>query len=287
MVKKSNRPYKYNSKSRLTSTSSFPFSSSSVKKLNESKKNLENTLTKFRIDDDFSQNKEILDNTFLEGRVDKGRKKDARGIISFWKKVCLAISIICAVVLIVLVSVNTVSRLLVNNGKNKETIIKNDKIDDNYLFVGDYNTMDFPFNDYGLDYHYVKSGRRDLTTADLLNNMKTLIYDYNPSVVFLEVGNVDVREGVNSNDIVNNYIEIVKLIKSNRPNAIICIESLYFNDEYDVSLINDKIKELCNDKDVYYIDVYSILKFNDYNDDYSLNSEGYQKLYERIKSILG
>ena len=50
-------------------------------------------------------------------------------------------------------------------------------IDDNYLFVGDFYTDKFNFDD--LDYHYVKSVDKDLTTEKLLNDLDKKIVNLN------------------------------------------------------------------------------------------------------------
>ena len=71
---KKNRPYKYNSKSRLTPNSqSFPFKVNSIK--NDVVTNLENTLTKLRIIEEVPEETELLDDGFLEGRYDRKEEK--------------------------------------------------------------------------------------------------------------------------------------------------------------------------------------------------------------------
>ena len=71
---KKKKPYKYNSKSRLTQDSqSFPFKVNTIK--NDVKTNLENTLTKLHIVEEPTLEKETLDNSFLEGRSDKKDEK--------------------------------------------------------------------------------------------------------------------------------------------------------------------------------------------------------------------
>ena len=71
---KKKKPYKYNSKSRLTPNSqSFPFKVNTIK--NDVKTNLENTLTKLRIIEEPVEEKESLDDSFLEGRFDKKEEK--------------------------------------------------------------------------------------------------------------------------------------------------------------------------------------------------------------------
>ena len=71
---KKKKPYKYNSKSRLTpNANSFPFKVNNMK--NDAIKNLENTLTKFRIIEEPIEEKEELDKT----RQEKGSQFGSLG----------------------------------------------------------------------------------------------------------------------------------------------------------------------------------------------------------------
>ena len=182
-------------------------------------------------------------------------------------------------------------------------------MDDNYLFVGDFHTNQFAFSNYGWDYHYVNSSRNDLTTHMLLNNMKGMVYDYNPSVIFLELGIVDLENGVSQEEILKNYGQIIDLIHSNRPNAVIFVESVYpINrsvNTYDDGIIDERVtneeirtlnqsfKSLAKEKGVRYLDVYSsISKREELNPQYTtngvyLNHNGYMEIYGLINNIVG
>lgn len=313
-MKKKNRPYKYNSKSRLTPNSqSFPFKVNSVKK--DVVTNLENTLTKLRIIDDSSEKKKPLDDGFLEGRVErKEEKKNKRkkevslarkekfiSVISVLRKLVLSVSAIGAIAFVAMIGFHFVSRQISLHHSTKNRIaLKENKIsshmDDSYVFVGDFHTSQFSFESYGWDYHYVKVGSKDLTTTDLLNHMKDMIYDYNPSVVFLEVGLIDLEQDVPEEQFIQNYGKIIDLISTNRPNATIVVESIYptsqeLNDE--VEKYNRSLKSLANEKQVHYLDMYSKLiqdgsLNNQYTDDgVTLNDKGYQVVQKEIINVVG
>ena len=368
-MKNKNRPYKYNSKSRLTNSNSFPF------KMNRSKvdpkKSLENTLTRLKIIEDDSKEIETLDDSFLEGRFDKKdekkikkkniflknrdnntkdkeeslidsepqiikveditkdieeskklqksqkEKKDKKifdfvSMIPILRKVFLSLSAICAIILVVLFAVNNLPRISngiisthnpVSRGKGSSN-----SLDDNYLFVGDFHTSRLVFSEYGLDYHYVNNGESH-TTASVLSNMKGNIYDYNPSVIFLELGLLDLDRGVSKNEIINNYKKIVQYIKSNRPNAVIYVESIYpinrdlssyrdgllskrvSNDE--INAMNGLLKSFAIENDVQYLDVHSVLVTNGVlnpkytNNGVYLNRNGYNAVLKEIKKVIG
>ena len=322
MKKKNNKPYKYSSRDRLTNTSSFPFKVSDVK---ETKKNLENTLTKLRIIEEVPKEEETLDNSFLEGRFDNKDKKksaekkhknssDKMKMISFFRQLFLSVSGVCAVLLIVL----CISNFMIHNysdwfSSQKETVEVSHKnsakpIDDNYLFVGDFHTSELPFQEYGFDYHYVNVGERSFTTNDLLGNMKKKIYNYNPSIIFLEVGMIDIEKNVSKEVFLDHYTRILNLIQMNRPYAEVYVESIYpinrdvkrnserlLGDKVNNSKINDynvSLKELCKEKGVHYLDFNAVLsKDNQLNSLYTddgiyLNQEGYKEVINIIKSVI-
>ena len=321
---KKNRPYKYNSKSRLTPNSqSFPFKVNSIK--NDVKTNLENTLTKLRIVEEPAQETETLDNSFLEGRFeeDKKKKKERKAIskeeflekVAFFKRLFLSVSAVCALILVILFASHFIREGFSNIYHSaRERIVVSDKnspnmVDDNYLFVGDFHTNQLSFDKLGLDYHYVKVSTNTLTTSELLSNMKSMVYDYNPSIIFIEVGIMDLDQGTSTEEYIHNYRKIIDLIQSNRPNAIIYIESIYpinksvsgYDDSLferkitntDINLLNSSLKSLAKDENVFYIDVNAVLsKKGDLNEDYTndgvtLNEKGYQEFYKEIKKVVG
>ena len=187
----------------------------------------------------------------------------------------------------------------------KDNVKKNNKIDDNYLLVGDYNIDKINFEDFDLDYHYVKSTNKGLTTRKLVDNMNDYVYKYNPSIVFLQVGIYDLSDKTDIKDIISNYEEIIDNIRKNRSYADICVESLipinrdsedfdgdFFNDELnndDIKEFNLKLKTLAEEKKVTYIDLYSMLESDgkldeDYSDDgIHLNDDGYRQMLKMVK----
>ena len=324
------KPYKYNSKSRLTADSqSFPFKVNHLK--NDLKENLENTLTKLRIIEEPQEEKKQLDNTFLEGRTDtkdlkkkKQKKKETEkekvveteevlSKISFVRKILLTISGVCACILIIFYLTSVVFpkiSYLFHVAQNRVVVVDrkaSNVIDDNYLFVGGFHTNRFNFQEYGWDYHYVNVSRNDLTTHMLLDNMKGMVYDYNPSVVFLELGIVDLDSGVSEEEFLENYRKIIDSIQSNRPNAIIFIESIYpmnpkmnssveFNSHISnemIASVNYDLKKLAKEKNVRYFDTYSVLsRKNELDEKYTedgvlLNRTGYQALFQEINKVVG
>ena len=321
---KKNRPYKYNAKSRLTPNSqSFPFKVNHIK--NDVVTNLENTLTKLRIIDDTQVKKESLDDGFLRGRADrkeenkKKKKKEVSlakreklvQLLSILKKIVLSISAVGAVLVLVMLGYHFIEKGISHYRQSKnQSVLSGNRmsvIDDNYLFVGDFHTKLFAFDSYGFDYHYVKEGGSNLTTSELLNQMKSTIYDYNPSVILMEVGMMDIDQGVPLDEFIDNYGKILDSITMNRPNAMVYIESIYpinqqlYDGDYiqnaisnqEIKAYNQALKTLAIEKNVSYLDLYSKLeKGNRLNSQYtddgvSLNQKGYQVVYQEIKSIIG
>ena len=325
---KNNKPYKYTAKDRLKKSSGFnqPKINTKPKK----KKSLENTI---KIDAERLNDMDLLDTSFLEGRVDssvtkpknsKKTKKEKNKLIinsskilskvHFFRNLFLSLALVCLFLIAVIFSYNYFKSAITDvlharfNDVEKVEEEVDPIIDRNYLFVGDYLTDEFIFSKYGLDYHYVKSGVRNLTTENILYDGKGLIYDYNPSILFLEVGLFDIDNSISTEDIINNLDTIVKRIKTNRPYCKIYIESIYpLNssvDGYDlkpfksditnetINETNAAIKNYCDTNDVYYLDVNSVLvKKNKLNKEftdngYSLNNDGYKQVYKLIKKII-
>lgn len=290
----------------------------------QSDKSLENT-TRIRIDDNRINDAESLDTSFLEGRLERKSKdnlktkekilKERKQILfnfEIIKFVFFGLAFICVFVLgFVFLRDSSLFKIKETpsierkkDTDNKSDDVSND-IDKNYVFVGDSYINKYNFDD--LDYYYVKSSNDDLTTGRLLDNMKKMIYDFNPSIVFIQVGFNDLNDGRTIDDIVNDYKKIIDNIKDNRPYAKIVINSLLpvnrdiedfdsdrVKDSYndDVLKLNNNLKVLASNKKIDYIDLYSILsEDNKLNDKYTnngidLNDEGYKKVVNEIKKYL-
>ena len=68
-------------------------------------------------------------------------------------------------------------------------------VPDNYLFLGDSFDRLFWFRVLFSNQPVVNSGIAGNTTDQILASMKTRIYDYNPSKIFLLIGTNDLRDG--------------------------------------------------------------------------------------------
>lgn len=298
------------------------------KKKEKAKKiNLDFT-TRIRIDKDRINDYETLDTSFLEGRIDKKTNKNKKLKEKILKEKKTnnneldfgAIKNFIIILLIIIgvgFSVMFFSKSILDGKysnkdtqENEKVVTKDEEyqeevIDDNYLFVGDFYTKDFNFDDY--DYHYVKVCENDFTTKKVLDDLKNKVYRYNPSIVFIQLGIMDLNEDKSVDEIVNNMEEIIDNIKDNRPYTKIYIESLYpinkdadkFDRiiskdilEDDIKEVNKKLKDLTKSKKVEFLDLYSILSDEDkLKDDYSsngvkLNDEGYSLVREKIEKII-
>lgn len=154
---------------------------------------------------------------------------------------------------------------------NKEKVVIKEVqpkiINENYVFFGDSLTHRYDLKKYFEGLPVVNSGKDGYKTTDLLSRMDEMLYEYNPSKVFLLIGTNDIADDKSTDDIVNNIKEIVKGIQTNRKNAKIYIESLYpiqselvkNRDNKKIVEINNRLKDFCKEKKLTYIDTYSIL----------------------------
>lgn len=287
----------------------------------EKNKKLENT-TRIRVDRERLNDSDSLDTSFLEGRIrEKNSSKVKEKILrekkkktinfKFMKSFFFLLGIVCIFILVVFVFVSydgVLKRKEPVSKKNTEVVPKVEKVlDDNYLFVGDFYTDSFDFEEFQLDYHYVKVSDEGYTTEDILGSIKDKIYDYNPSILFIELGINDLKNDRSEDEIIDTLRDIIDSVKTNRAYASIYIESLYpINDKIDdydedildevsnkdIVSLNKKIEKLAKQEKVHYIDLYSELKEGDvlkekYTDDgVHLNKDGYKRVFKVIRGIV-
>ena len=183
--------------------------------------------------------------------------------------------------------------------KVKEKEVKT--MDYNYLFIGDYHTDGLEFDDFYKP--YVKVSDNDYTTSLILDDLRSYIYVYNPTHVFIELGSNDLVDENSISEMVNNLKRIVRGIQNNRSMATIYVESLYpvndkiegFNSDISIELIkkaNIEIESMCKSLNVIYIDMYNelseedLLKEDYTNDGVKLNEDGYKKVYKVINRYI-
>ena len=149
-------------------------------------------------------------------------------------------------------------------------------------------------------------GDDKLLLEDLLSDLRKKVYDFNPSIIFIQVGMNDIIDGRSIDDVVKDLETILLKIKENRPYAKIYVESIYpinkeiddFDDDYkeinNYSIVNynKQIEKLCESLNVNYLDVFSQLSVNNQlNEEYTddgvfLNDNGYKRLYKIIRKIV-
>ncbi len=323
MVKKNNKPYSNSNKKNMTRVKK---NADIKKKITSEKDKSLDVTTKIRVDLDRLNDIDSLDTSFLEGRYNsykkstkKKKRKSSKKKNNYkhnylmMKKVCYLLGTLTLALLVILFFVENNkfndSKPKSNKKQVEEKVVKNNIVDDNYLLLGTYHTEDYDLDDFDLDYHYVKIANKDYEITDIIEDMKKNVYDFNPSIVFIELGINEIGDGEDIDEVLSSLEKLVNNIQYNRKFAEIYVESLYpINpdmDDYDkkfftasidvedIKEYNKKIKKLTDQLNVHYLDIYKELNDDDklnekYTDDgIHLNNEGYKVINKMINSITG
>ena len=180
-------------------------------------------------------------------------------------------------------------------------VVKENILNPNYVFLGDSITDYYDLDKYYDGFPVVNSGIGGNTTEDILKDLKNRVYRYNPSKVILLIGTNDIQIKKTEEDIIKNIQEIVDNIKEKLPLCEIYVQSIYpVNSTKDstavgirtnekIISINKKIKELCNDEKITYVNMYDLLTDDDGNLNTEYTKEGLHisdKGYEFITKII-
>ena len=322
MAKKNSKPYNNFKRDRtINNKNNNSNKNNNTKSIKTIDKDLEST-TRIRVDSLRLNDSETLDTSFLEGRVKNNSKvnkkkkeqllaskKDYFKIFKFFKNIFYLGGSFTLLVLAFLIVRNQF--LFDSSPKEKDNAVFEKKvekvIDDNYLFIGDAHTKNFDFDSFQLDYHYINMGDENFLLEDLLSDIKKKVYDFNPSIIFIQVGMNDILDGRSIDQVVDDLKEIILKIRENRPYANIYLESIYpinkeiddFDDDdykdinnYSIVNYNKSLEDLCESLNISYLDIFSELSVNNqlnetYTDDgLSLNDNGYKRLYKIIRKIV-
>lgn len=159
---------------------------------------------------------------------------------------------------------------------------------ENILFLGDSITDFYPIDSIFNDLPIVKSGISGYTTQDILDQMDSMVYQYNPTSVFLLIGTNDIMyDGEEKKEETIQKIEkIIENIQKNRKSAKIYLESIYpVNKSLNESMVrdrkntiiqemNEELKKYCGNNKVTYINMYDELADGDGNFDKQYTDDG-------------
>ena len=217
------------------------------------------------------------------------------------KKNYLISTIILSILLFISISLSVILVFINSNIKYKN--------DENIVFFGDSMTSRYDVEKYYPKRNVINSGVSGNKSEDLIERINDDVYKYNPSTIFLLIGINDLNNEVDEEDIILNIQNIVNGIKINRPYAKLYIESVYpinkdvmteneFEyannfDNKDIKDLNEKIKVLCKENNIEYIDIYNKLTDENGNlkklytkDGLHLNNLGYLKITSILKKYI-
>ena len=244
-----------------------------VKKIKNEEDTGDTNLYDFDFDEKRLKDVQSLDTSFVEGKVKSKELKDDLNKAdkpikthSFGKvlgKIFLCIFFLLLGALLTYLYF----RKDINKVKVKEKIVEKEvKVTDkNYVFLGDHVFSNYDLTKYISEDKVVNSSDEDDTSELLLKNIKNRVLVYNPSDVFISTGSNDYIKGLTNEEILTNLTGIIDESKTNR------------------SLSNiESIKALCEENEINYIDLYSLLideegylKEEYSKDGLNLNEEGY------------
>lgn len=184
-------------------------------------------------------------------------------------------------------------KVLDSKTETKE-VVKKDKI----IFLGDSITHRYDLKKYYDNKNIINQGVEGDTTEDIINRLQTSIYDYNVRKVILLIGTNDIGIG---KDPIENIKLIINKIKSYDNSIEIIVESIYpinntknskiqkdtvgIRNNKKIKETNKKIKEICKEKNITYVNVYDELTDKNGNlkleytvEGLHISDEGYKKI---------
>ena len=202
--------------------------------------------------------------------------------------------------------INHLEKLVTNYQNNMEKELKDlYKTSGKTVFLGDSIIDYYDLDKYFDNDNYINQGISGNSTRDVLDRLKSSIYDYNPDRVVLLIGTNDIVRGIKRDETIDNIKEIIKRIKKNNKKTKILVQSLSpvnteiygnsvenrTNDE--IKRINKEIKIVCEELGIMYINTYDELtdKNGNFKQEYTVDGlhfskSGYSKLTSIINRVL-
>lgn len=215
----------------------------------------------------------------------------------------LLVSVLAFILVLVGAAANNITNIKLNNQKKEpeQIIEKEDNKTENIVFLGDSITEIYPLEEIFGKVPIVKSGISGYRTKDILEQLRKMVYQYNPTKVILLIGTNDYLDDLSPDEVASNIKEIVQEIHKHRKNTEIYIESIYpinknlkkemvaNRDNEKIIETNNKIKDICQENNLTYIDMYNELIDEDgnFNKKYTYDGLHPNTLgYARISQVL-
>lgn len=187
---------------------------------------------------------------------------------------------------------------------------QNEEIKDcNILLLGDSLIEMFPHEKLSEKYSVVNRGIVSDKTHGVMISLDDRVFPLKPSLIFIFVGSNDICDGYLNSTIINNYENIIRLLKNNNPNIkIICssiippcyypaehVDMIYPNcrDILKIKDLNEKLKKLASTKNITFFDSFSLLadekeslRADHTLDGVHLTLDAYQILIDNLKPII-
>lgn len=171
---------------------------------------------------------------------------------------------------------------------------------ENFIFYGDSVTQCYDIEHFFPDLPVVNTAHWGYLTPTLLDEVEERVLAYNPTKVFLLMGTNDLGYSDSTDEeIFKNIKKVVEIIKKDRKNVKIYIQSIYpVNETIDIDAnvwhirengrirnINSMLEEYCKENKLTYIDVYSALQEEDGSIKEEYTVEGLHITYDGYKKI--
>ena len=171
---------------------------------------------------------------------------------------------------------------------------------ENFICYGDSITQCYDIEHFYPDLPVVNTAHWGYLTPTLLDEVEERVLAYNPTKVFLLMGTNDLGYSDSTDEeIFENIKKIVHIIKKDRKNVKIYIQSIYpVNETINIDAnvwhirengrirnINSMLEKLCEEEKLTYIDVYDALKEEDGSIKEEYTVEGLHITYDGYKKI--
>ena len=251
------------------------------------KKTGDTNLYEFEFNDDRFKDIDNLDTSFVDGKIKK--KKLSKDLEEQERRVPIddiplrrrkQYDYKRVVIPVLFLLVGLIIGFLIAYSPNENKVEKVEKtitkvVDSNYVFVGDFYFSQYDIEESFVQTKFVNNNKEDNTSSDILENIKTNIYQYNPTDVFILIGINDLDQGVLASEVNDNIKSIIKGIKENREGANIYVLSLLPINNSDNEIIkknyisnlsnneimetNTLIEKTCENEKVKYVNIYKEL----------------------------